>query len=179
MKCIHVVIILVVIAACNNNKEKQPGKTPVQAYILKGDNGIVLPGSDSSLIIKVAPEMGSQNDIAIVQKIKPGKGTGLHYHTDADEIFYIIEGTGTVVLDKKTHNVEGGDFIFIPKNTDHKIRKNDSAGILKVVFFMNKPGLLNFFKERHKQFYIDKKPLTLEELNKVAEKYGTHFNTLN
>ena len=44
---------------------------------------------------------------------------------------------------------------------------------------MDKPGLLYFFKERHKQFYIDKKPITLEELNKVAEKYGTHFKTLN
>ena len=44
---------------------------------------------------------------------------------------------------------------------------------------MGKPGLLEFFKQRHKQFYVDKKPMTLEELNNVAEKYGTHFKTLN
>ena len=113
------------------------------------------------------------------KKIKPGKGTGLHHHNDVDEIFYVIDGTGTAVLGTKSYDIEAGDFIFIPKNLDHKIRKYDSAGILKVVFFMDKPGLLEFFKERHKQFYIDKKTMTLEELNKVAEKYGTHFKTLD
>ena len=179
MKVIYVAIILWALAGCNTNKEKEPANKSKPAYILKGDNGTILPGSDSSIIVKAAPEMGSESDITIVQKVKPGKGTGLHYHTDVDEIFYIIEGTGTVVLGSKSYNIEAGDFIFIPKNTDHKIRKYDSAGILKVVFFMNKPGLLNFFKERHKQFYIGKKPMTLEELNIVAEKYGTHFKTLN
>ncbi len=123
--------------------------------------------------------MGSQTDLAIVQKVKPGKGTGLHYHKDVDEIFYVMEGNGTAVLGTKPYNIETGDFIFIPRNLDHKIRKYDSSGILKVVFFMDKPGLLQFFKQRHQQFYIDKKPMTLEELNKVAEKYGTHFKTLN
>jgi mannose-6-phosphate isomerase-like protein (cupin superfamily) len=147
-------------------------------YVLKPDGGTVFPGSDSSIIVKSAPELGSQNDITIVQKIKPGKGTGLHYHKD-DEIFYVIEGTGTAVLGTKSYNIETGDFIFIPKNLDHKIRKYDSTGVLKVIFFMDKPGLLEFFKERHKQFFVDKKPMTLEELNRVAEKYGTHFKTLN
>ena len=159
-----------------DNKNTAPAS---QGYILKNDEGTVLPGYDSSLIVKVSPELGSQNDITIVQKIAPGKGTGLHYHSDADEIFYVMEGTGTAVLGDKTHNIEVGDFIFIPKNLDHKLRKNDSTGILKVVFFMNKPGLLEFFKERHKQLEADKQPMTLEELNKVAEKYGTHFKTLN
>jgi quercetin dioxygenase-like cupin family protein len=131
------------------------------------------------MVVKVSPQLGSQNDIAIVQKIRPGKGTGLHYHKDADEIFYVMEGTGTAILGTKRYDIEAGDFIFIPKNLDHKIRKYDSTGILKVVFFMDKPGLLEFFKERHKQFYMDKKPMTLEELNRVAEKYETHFKTLN
>ena len=44
---------------------------------------------------------------------------------------------------------------------------------------MDKPELLEFFKQRHKQFYVDKMPMTLEELNNVAEKYGSHFKTLN
>ena len=150
-----------------------------EGYVLRRDEGTVFAGSDSSIIVKASPEQGSQNDITIVQKIAPGKGTGLHSHKDVDEIFYVIEGTGTAVLGTKTYEVEAGDFIFIPKNLDHKIRKYDATGILKVVFFMDKPGLLEFFKERHKQFYVDKKAMTLEELNKVAEKYGTHFKTLN
>jgi mannose-6-phosphate isomerase-like protein (cupin superfamily) len=161
-------------------KSKEKTIAPInQGYVLKHDQGTVFPGSDSSIIVKASPEFGSQNDITIVQKIKPGKGTGLHYHKDVDEIFYVIEGTGTAVLGTKSYNIEAGDFIFIPKNLDHKIRKYDSTGILKVVFFMDKPGLLEFFKKRHNQFYVEKKPMTLEELNIIAEKYGTHFKTLN
>jgi len=179
MKRIIILVVVLIAAACTNKEDSRTGNTLKSGYVLKGDQGTILPDSDSSLIFKVSPEQGSENNITVVQKIKPGKGTGLHYHTDADEIFYIIEGTGTIVLGNKSHTVEAGDFIFIPRNTDHKIRKYDSTGILKVVFFMDKPGLLYFFKERHKQFYIDKKPMTLEELNKVAEKYGTHFKTLN
>jgi mannose-6-phosphate isomerase-like protein (cupin superfamily) len=179
MKVLLQLILLSLLPGCAE-KAKDKTTTPTnQGYVLKQDQGTVFPGSDSSLIVKVSPELGSQNDITIVQKIKPGKGTGLHYHKDADEIFYVIEGTGTAVLGDKSFAIQAGDFIFIPKNLAHKIRKYDSTGILKVVFFMDKPGLLEFFKERHKQFYLDKKPMTLEELNSVAKKYGTHFKTLN
>jgi mannose-6-phosphate isomerase-like protein (cupin superfamily) len=167
------------ILGCTVKPSEKSAAPANQGYVLKRDQGTVLPGSDSSIIVKVSPELGSQSDLAIVQKVKPGKGTGLHYHEDVDEIFYVMEGNGTAVLGTKSYNIETGDFIFIPKNLDHKIRKYDSSGILKVVFFMDKPGLLEFFKQRHQQFYIDKKPITLEELNKVAEKYGTHFKTLN
>jgi len=179
MKLLMHGILFSLLPGCAGMAEEKKVAPASQGYVLKHDEGTVLPGYDSSLIVKVSPELGSQNDITIVQKIRPGKGTGLHYHKDADEIFYVIEGTGTAVLGDKIYNIEAGDFIFIPKNLDHKIRKYDSTGILKVVFFMDKPGLLEFFKERHKQFYIDKKPMTLEELNKVAERYGTHFKTLN
>ena len=179
MKAFWLLVLFSFLLGCEE-KSKETAVAPAnQGYILKHDQGTVFPNSDSSLIVKVSPELGSQNDITIVQKIKPGKGTGLHYHKDVDEIFYVIEGNGTAVLGDKSYNIEAGDFIFIPKNLDHKIRKYDSTGILKIVFFMDKPGLLEFFKQRHKQFYVDKKPMTLEELNNIAEKYGTHFKTLN
>ena len=178
MKKLLFVFFLCWLFGCSETTEVKTTIPTHQGYVLKKDQGTVI-GADSAMVVKVSPQLGSQNDIAIVQKIRPGKGTGLHYHKDADEIFYVIEGTGTAILGTKRYDIEAGDFIFIPKNLDHKIRKYDSTGILKVVFFMDKPGLLEFFKERHKQFYMDKKPMTLEELNRVAEKYETHFKTLN
>jgi quercetin dioxygenase-like cupin family protein len=66
-----------------------------------------------------------------------------------------MEGTGTAIPGTRSYDVEAGDLIFVPKNLDHKLRKNDFTGILKVVFFLNKPGLLEFFKERHKQLSSD------------------------
>ena len=179
MKLFMQIVPFIFLLGCTEKSNGKITQATSEGYVLKHDQGTIFPGSDSSTIVKASPELGSQSDIAIVQKIKPGKGTGLHHHNDVDEIFYVIDGTGTAVLGTKSYDIEAGDFIFIPKNLDHKIRKYDSAGILKVVFFMDKPVLLEFFKKMHKQFYIDKKTMTLEKLNEVAEKYGTHFKTLN
>ena len=179
MKVFFQIIVFFLFLGCAESVKEKTSNSTNRGYVLKRDQGTVFPGSDSSIIVKVSPELGSQTDIAVVQKIKPGKGTGLHHHRDVDEIFYVIEGNGTAVLGTKSYNIEAGDIIFIPKNVDHKVRKYDSTGILKVVFFMDKPGLLEFFRQRHQQFYVDKKPITLEELNTIAEKYETHFKTLD
>jgi quercetin dioxygenase-like cupin family protein len=42
-----------------------------------------------------------------------------HYHRDADEIQYIIEGTGTFWVGDTRHDVHPGDLIVIPKGTTH------------------------------------------------------------
>ena len=57
---------------------------------------------------------------------KPGATVGVqsgnifkHYHRDADEIQYIVEGTGTFWLGDKQENIGPGDLIIIPKGTAH------------------------------------------------------------
>jgi putative monooxygenase len=160
-------------AAKDNEEIKAATKS--RGYVLKPDEGELLP--DIGSIVKVSPEAGSQNLITLVQKMKPGGGTGLHYHKQGDEVFYVIEGTGLAVLGDTNYKIEAGDLIFIPKNIDHKVRNSDSARFLKILFFMDSPELLKSFREEHQQFYIEKKPQSLETLNKISEKYGTHYKT--
>jgi quercetin dioxygenase-like cupin family protein len=169
---------LVMILSCNRSKDS-PGsvETKSKGYVLKPDEGEMFP--DITAIVKTSPEKGSKNLMTVVTTMIPGKGTGLHYHQNADEVFYVIEGTGTAVLGDSTYSIEEGDLIFIPKNIDHKVRKNDSTGFLKVLFFLDNPELLKNFREEHQQFYIEKKPKSLETLNKISEKYGTHYKTMN
>ncbi|KAI3590522.1 hypothetical protein D9X30_4007 [Cupriavidus sp. U2] len=42
-----------------------------------------------------------------------------HYHTSADEIQYVIAGTGTFWLGNEQHQVGPGDLIIIPKGAAH------------------------------------------------------------
>jgi len=44
---------------------------------------------------------------------------GKHFHADANEIQYIIEGSATFWLGDKTQTVHAGDLIVIPKGTPH------------------------------------------------------------
>lgn len=48
-----------------------------------------------------------------------------HLHANANEIQYILEGTGTVWLGDKEVPVKPGDLIIIPKGTPHGGAKSD------------------------------------------------------
>jgi quercetin dioxygenase-like cupin family protein len=42
-----------------------------------------------------------------------------HYHQEADEILYGIEGVLTVTVDGKTRELGAGDTVFIPRGSTH------------------------------------------------------------
>jgi len=44
---------------------------------------------------------------------------GKHFHTDANEIQYIVEGTGTAWLGDTQREIRPGMLIIIPKTTNH------------------------------------------------------------
>jgi mannose-6-phosphate isomerase-like protein (cupin superfamily) len=52
--------------------------------------------------------------------------TPKHLHVNANEIQYILEGTGTIWLGDKEVQVKPGDMLIIPKGTPHGGTKPDS-----------------------------------------------------
>lgn len=44
----------------------------------------------------------------------------LHYHAQTDEIYYIISGHGTMVLDDDEIEVHEGVVVYVPRGTKHK-----------------------------------------------------------
>ena len=50
---------------------------------------------------------------------------GKHMHPNANEIQYILEGTGTIWLGDKEVKVKPGDLVIIPKGTPHGGTKPD------------------------------------------------------
>jgi mannose-6-phosphate isomerase-like protein (cupin superfamily) len=49
-------------------------------------------------------------------------GARLHYHKVATELYYVLEGAGTVVLDGVEHQVEKGAIVHIPPGVIHGAR---------------------------------------------------------
>jgi|SRR5690606_5245157 len=56
----------------------------------------------------------------------------MHQHENEDEMFLVIEGTLKMVLDNKTLVIEAGEFVIIPKGTNHK---PVAVGEVKVMLF--------------------------------------------
>ena len=56
-----------------------------------------------------------------VADLKAGDWLGLHRHTPA-EIYYIVQGHGTVTLDGADYPASAGTAVYIPGGTEHGIR---------------------------------------------------------
>ena len=57
------------------------------------------------------------------QYVKIAKFRGefmMHKHLNEDELFYVIQGELFIELTDKTLHLKAGEFVIIPKGTDHK-----------------------------------------------------------
>lgn len=62
-----------------------------------------------------------ENQSLAEASLKPGGCTDRHYHKKSEEIYFILEGTGTMELDGKKRSVATGDAILIPPGEWHQI----------------------------------------------------------
>ena len=51
-----------------------------------------------------------------------GKATERHYHKLSEEIYFMLEGRGTMEIDGEQQQVEPGDAILIPPGAWHQIK---------------------------------------------------------
>jgi mannose-6-phosphate isomerase-like protein (cupin superfamily) len=78
------------------------------------------PTHTNDLVIDRAESVTSE---VIIVVLKPGEAPPLHKHDDTEQVFYVIEGHGTLTIGKegKTFPVRTGDVVRIPPSTWHKI----------------------------------------------------------
>jgi len=62
--------------------------------------------------------------------LPPGTSTTPHYHPIAEEIYYVLEGTGWIQVAGDARTIVPGDAIAIPPGATHQI-KNTGAAPLK------------------------------------------------
>jgi len=59
--------------------------------------------------------------IAKVRKI--GNDSKLGYHIKSDAAYYVLEGEGDIVVNRRKYYLKKGDFVFYPKGTRYKHHK--------------------------------------------------------
>ena len=146
-----------------------------RGYVLKRGDGELLMGGEA--IIKVSPATGSQSGEVFWQTMASGGTTGIHIHHEADEFFYVVTGEGSALIGDQETPIAAGDVVFVPKGEQHRLRHAGAEGSLEVVFFVDRPGLANEFREGHTRFEALGRWLTLEELNEISERHGTTYLT--
>jgi len=61
-------------------------------------------------------------------------GPGAHIHDDGDDVFFVIEGTMSFLVDDAWRDVERGGFVLVPSGIRHDFENRSAA----------RAGLLNF-----------------------------------
>jgi mannose-6-phosphate isomerase-like protein (cupin superfamily) len=62
----------------------------------------------------------------------------LHYHARTDEIYYVIDGQGTMTLDGEEVELHQGVVVYVPRGVKHK-----ACGNLTVLVVCIPPGVLD------------------------------------
>lgn len=72
----------------------------------------------------VVDRAASQTSEVFLVTLNPGEAPPLHKHDDAEQVFYILEGEGTLRTgaDEGLHPVQPGDVVRIPPTIFHSIQ---------------------------------------------------------
>lgn len=126
-----------------------------------------------SIVIKLGAATGS-GDLAMgTQQVKVGTGIPIHRHFRMDEAFYVLEGSGIVVLEDVRHAFERGASIFIPKNTWHGFENPDYE--LRLLWIVSPAGLDGFFRDTCSPPGAPARSLRQDEIREIARRYDTEF----
>lgn len=79
-----------------------------------------------------APEFGSCNVTVTWVRGEPGSQQEVHSHRDSEQIYVIVRGRGTMIVEDEEREVEAGSAVLIAPNTRHAIR-NTGAEPLEYV----------------------------------------------
>ena len=77
---------------------------------------------------------------------EPGQNTVEHHHVGQDEIFIIMDGSGTITVDGESRPVEKGDIIFAPADKPHGVEVDQGQRMTMV--FVKAPGRSSKKKDR-------------------------------
>jgi quercetin dioxygenase-like cupin family protein len=125
------------------------------------------------ILIKVGSVTGSGNLALGTQQVMVGTGIPIHRHLEMDEVFYIMEGSGTFILNDERQTFEKGATIFIPKNSWHGFANPDHE--LLLLWIVSPAGLDGFFRDTCNPPGVPPRQLTREQINDIARKYATEF----
>jgi quercetin dioxygenase-like cupin family protein len=151
-----------------------PGPIPASAIGINDGEHLLHFRDQGNIFIKLGSAMGSQNLALGTQQVKAGTGIPAHRHFNMDEVFYVLEGRGTVVLKDVRHVFERGAAVFISKNTWHAFENPEHE--LLLLWVVTPAGLDGFFRETCDPPGAPRKQLSLARITDIAlKKYGTEY----
>jgi quercetin dioxygenase-like cupin family protein len=91
-------------------------------------------GSFSNLLLTKATLQRNKNMMGY-SVFKPGINTKQKVHVAADELAYVVAGSGKITVGEKTYTFKQNDSLYIPRGVPHGVRNNGTEDVVMVFFF--------------------------------------------
>src|SRR5215470_9195168 len=94
-----------------------------------------MPGGRGEKIKLIDTRLGTHNVDVHLNRLAPGGPRGkLHHHTNADNVYIVKRGVGTLSIEDKTYAVRENDVVYIPAGVRHSLSNlsNDVFEIFEV-----------------------------------------------
>ena len=94
-----------------------------------------LVGDDGSIIRELASPQNSALTRHSLAEIRhpPRIASQEHYHTEAEEVYYVLEGRGGVRADGETRAIGPGDVVVIVPGQRHKVWQEGEGDLVLLV----------------------------------------------
>lgn len=127
---------------------------------------------NSPLSIKIARDQtGNQSFSLCTELIAPGQGIPVHKHLNEDELIFIHNGQGLLILDDEEFAVKEGSAALVPKGIWHQLT-NTGSEVLTMVFSYSPAGFEGYFRELGSPAGTPWQPKTPEEFAALDKKWG-------
>ena len=120
-----------------------PDQLPPKAFTWHGSSKAAEPAPGGRVKVIDRNDFPATSMAAIIMEIEPGAMRELHWHPDADEWQYYMEGQARMTVfdataNARTFNYNPGDVGFVPKTLGHYI-ENIGTTTLKILVVFNQP----------------------------------------
>jgi mannose-6-phosphate isomerase-like protein (cupin superfamily) len=80
-------------------------------------------------ILMDAGELGSRNMSVTWLEVPAGIDQELHSHEEAEQVYIVVSGDGTMTVAGDTQQIAKGDLVMVPPATDHSIANDGSSDL--------------------------------------------------
>ena len=80
-------------------------------------------------ILMDAGELGSRNMSVTWLEVPEGIDQELHSHEEAEQVYIVVSGRGTMTVAGDTQEIAEGDLVLVPPATDHSITNGNASDL--------------------------------------------------
>jgi mannose-6-phosphate isomerase-like protein (cupin superfamily) len=104
-------------------------------HVMNRDQTEPFVGDDGAIVRELAAPRNAPLTRHSLAEIRhpPGTASQEHYHTEAEEVYYVAEGRGGVRVDGETCAIAPGDVVVIVPGQQHKVWQEGESDLVLLV----------------------------------------------